>query len=273
MNGKEKGSSVKTVPVKVGPWTIGGEKFTIIAGPCSIESYEHFLETAQAVKQRGAAMLRGGLFKLRTHPDSFQGLEAEGLDLAKRVLQEVQLPFFSEVTDPRQIGDLMDVVDVFQVGSRNMYNYSLLKELGQVSKPVLLKRSFSGTIKEWLLAAEYIAKAGNSQIILCERGIRTFETATRNTFDINAIAFIKQNSPFPILADPSHGTGKRSLVTPVALAATAAGADGLLLEVHPQPDQALSDGYQTLNFDEFENLVEKTKKLLPLLGRQLQEPL
>lgn len=259
----------KTQQIKVGNQVIGGNDFVVIAGPCSIESKEHFLETATEVKSQGATLLRGGMFKLRTDASSFQGLRSDAFQLAKEVKQEVGLSFLSEVTDPRQISDLMDVVDAFQVGSRNMYNYSLLTELGRTDKPVLLKRGFSGTIKEWLGAAEYITKEGNEKVILCERGIRSFDSNTRNVFDVNAIAFIKANSDFPVIADPSHGTGVRNLVTPISLAAAAAGADGLMIEVHPHPDQALSDGFQTLNFPEFSNLMKSLKPLLSSVNRKL----
>lgn len=258
-----------TKPVRIGNYLVGSKDFVVIAGPCSIESKAHFLTTAQAVKQAGASMLRGGMFKLRTHPQSFQGLGSEAYALAKEVKQQLSMPFFSEITDPRQIGDLMDVVDVFQVGSRNMHNYSLLKELGQVNKPILLKRGFSGLIKEWLLAAEYVVTSGNDQVILCERGIRTFETATRNTMDLNAIAYVKAHSSFPVIADPSHGTGHSALVAPLSLAAAACGADGLMIEVHPEPPKALSDGDQALDFNQFTALLEQLHQLLPALGRKL----
>jgi len=257
------------VTVKVGNTQIGGNGFTVWAGPCSIESQAQFLSTAREVQSLGAQGLRGGLFKLRTNPEAFQGLGREAFEIARQVKADVGLPFVSEVTDPRQIGDFMDVVDAFQVGSRNMHNYSLLKELAQVPKPILLKRGLAATFKEWMLAAEYLSRGGNNQIILCERGIRTFETATRNTFDINAIALAKQECPYPVLADPSHGTGIASLVTPVALAAAAAGADGLLIEVHPEPAKAMSDGFQSLNFSQFADLMKKLPPLLQALGRSL----
>ena len=250
-----------TIPVKVGSQEFGGKEFSVIAGPCAVESLEQFMNTAQAVKQSGAVALRGGLFKLRTNPNTFQGLGLDAFEIAKAVREKTGMPFFSEVTDPRQIADFHDVVDAFQVGSRNMHNYALLKELGQTRKPILLKRGFAALFKEWMLAAEYIVKGGNNQIILCERGIRTFETATRNTFDVNAIALAKLHTPFPVMADPSHGTGDSKLVTPIALAAAAAGADGLLIEVHPDPANALSDGYQSLNFKEFAAMMTKIKKI------------
>src|SRR6185312_2821107 len=211
-----------------------------------------------------------GIFKLRTDPRAFQGLGREAYDIVKKVKAETGLPFVSEITDPRQITDLHDVVDAFQVGSRNMHNYALLKELGAVRKPVLLKRGLSALFKEWMLAADYLVQGGNENIILCERGIRTFETATRNTFDINAIILAKNESPFPILADPSHGTGIAALVPGVALAAAAAGADGLLIEVHPNPAKALSDGYQSLDYPAFESLMTKLPKLLAALDRKME---
>ena len=256
--------------VKVGSRSVGGGPFSVWAGPCSVESFEQFSETARLVKRLGGAGLRGGLYKLRTNPESFQGLGREAYDFVRRVKTELALPFVSEVTDPRQIADLMNVVDVFQVGSRNMHNYALLKELSQIQKPILLKRGLAATFKEWMLAADYLVKGGNEEIILCERGIRTFETATRNTFDVNVIALAKQETPFPVLADPSHGTGIAALVTPVSLAAAAAGADGLLVEVHPDPAHAKSDGYQSLSFPQFENLMTQLPKVLAALDRRLE---
>lgn len=257
--------------VKVGSSVVGGGPFSVWAGPCSVESSEQFETTAKEVRKMGGAGLRGGLFKLRTDPNAFQGMGREAYDLAKKVKAEVGLPFVSEITDPRQITDLIEVVDAFQVGSRNMHNYALLKELAQVKKPVLLKRGLAATFREWMLATDYLVKGGNEEVILCERGIRTFETATRNTFDINAIALAKIETPFPILADPSHGTGMSALVTPIALAAAAAGADGLLVEIHPDPSKAMSDGYQSLNFAQFENLMTKLPKMLSALDRKLAE--
>lgn len=259
----------RTRTVKVGATSVGASGFCVFAGPCSLESHEQFSDTAKFVKGQGAVGLRGGVFKLRTDPKTFQGLGAKAYDIANVVKHSVGLPFVSEVTDPRQISDLEGVVDMFQVGSRNMHNYALLKELGHSKKPVLLKRGFSALVKEWLLAAEYLAQSGNDRVILCERGIRTFETATRNTFDINAIAYAKLNSSFPVIADPSHATGDAKLVMPVALAAAAAGADGLLVEVHPRPKEALSDGYQSLDFNQFHDLMDGLKRLLPALGREL----
>jgi 3-deoxy-7-phosphoheptulonate synthase len=260
---------METKIITVGTNRIGGGNFSVWAGPCSVESQEQFQAVAQEVKRQGAVGLRGGVFKLRTNPEAFQGLGREAYDIVKKVKAETGMPFVSEITDPRQIADLHDVVDAFQVGSRNMYNYSLLKELSHLRKPVLLKRGLSALFKEWLLAADYLVQGGNENIVLCERGIRTFETATRNTFDINAIVLAKKESPFPVLADPSHGTGIAALVPGVALAAAAAGADGLLIEVHPNPSQALSDGYQSLDFPAFSQLMSKLPKLLAALDRKM----
>ncbi|NCN42150.1 3-deoxy-7-phosphoheptulonate synthase [bacterium] len=254
--------------MRIGQLEVGGPQFTVIAGPCSVESREQFFQTSSFVKSKGAQALRGGLFKLRTDPSTFQGLGVNAYQLAKEVKSELGLPFISEITDPRQMSDLDDVVDAYQVGSRNMHNYSLLKELGMSNKPVLLKRGLAALFKEWILAAEHIVKSGNDQIILCERGIRTFETSTRNTLDLNSVALAKQETHFPVLADPSHGTGMASLVTPMALASAAAGADGLLIEVHPDPSKALSDGFQSLNFEQFENLMNRLNLVLPALDRK-----
>lgn len=261
-----------TKPVSFGPYAIGGHDFAVIAGPCSIESKEHFQDIASFVKSQGAVALRGGIFKLRTDPKSFQGIGKNGYSLAYEVKSQLKMPFVSEVTDPREIEAMLEVVDVFQVGSRNMHNYALLKELGQTNKPVLLKRGFAGLIKEWILAADYIVKNGNDQVVLCERGIRTFETATRNTFDLNAVAYVKAHTNFPIIADPSHATGSSQLVTPLALAAAAAGADGLIVEVHPIPNEALSDGDQTLNYDGFASLMVRLERILVALDRGLARP-
>jgi 3-deoxy-7-phosphoheptulonate synthase len=256
-----------TRAVKVGNVIIGDGRFVVVAGPCSIESQEHFSDVARFVGSHGASLLRGGIFKLRTNPGSFQGLGHAGYRIAQQIREEVGLPLVVEVTDPRQIHDLDAIVDCFQVGSRNMHNYELLKELGLTRKPVLLKRSFAGLIKEWLYAADYVFKGGNDQVILCERGIRTFETTTRNTLDLNAVAYLKATTNFPVLVDPSHGTGSSELVEPLSLAAAAVGADGIIVEVHPVPSQALSDGMQALNYPQFEHLTLKLDTLLHALGR------
>ena len=255
--------------VKVGQSLVGGGPFTVWAGPCSVESEDQFRSTALEVKKHGGVGLRGGLYKLRTDPAAFQGLGPKAFAMVKAIKAEMGLPFISEITDPRQIEDFLAVTDVFQVGSRNMYNYALLKELGQIDKPILLKRGLSATFKEWMMATEYLVKGGNDQVILCERGIRTFETSTRNTFDINAIALAKLETPFPVLADPSHGTGRADLVGPIALAAAAAGADGMIVEVHPNPAEAQSDGPQSLNFKQFEDLMHTLPRLLSALERKL----
>lgn len=258
----------RTQAVKIGNSWVGDGRFAVIAGPCAIESLEHFLEVSRFVKNHGAAFLRGGLFKLRTSPESFQGLGEMAYEIARKVCAETHLPLMAEVTDPRQIDRLMDVVECFQVGSRNMHNYELLKELGLTNKPVLLKRGFAALVKEWLLAADYILKGGNEQVILCERGIRTFETSTRNTLDLNSVAYLKTVSPLPVIVDPSHGTGLTSLVTPLSLAAAAVGADGIMVEVHPRPAQALSDGAQALDYEKFEDLIAKLDPVLAALGRE-----
>ena len=263
-------SQTRSVEITLGPKgiTIGNGGFVVIAGPCSVESEEQFLQTAQCAASNGAQLLRGGIYKMRTNPDSFQGLGEPALEFVKSVKKQTGLGFVSEVTDPRQIEAMHDWVDVFQVGTRNMYNYSLLSELGKTRKPVLLKRGFSALVEEWLLAAEYVTRGGNSKVILCERGIRTFEKVTRNTLDLSSVAYIKQNSPYPVLVDPSHATGVRALVAPMAKAAVACGADGLLIETHPNPEKALSDGYQALDFNEFGTLMSDVKVLLSCMGRE-----
>lgn len=246
----------------------GDGNFVVIAGPCAVESHDQLLTAARGVALGGAAILRGGIHKMRTNPDSFQGLGTGAFSFINKVKQETKMPFISEITDPRQIGDLLSVVDIFQVGSRNMYNYSLLKELGQIQTPVLLKRGFSATVEEWLKAAEYITKAGNPNVILCERGIRTFETTTRNTLDLNSVAYIKAHTDFPIIIDPSHGTGRAELIKPLALAAAALGADGLIIEAHPEPAKSLSDAAQALSLEQFADVVENVDKVLHALGRK-----
>lgn len=255
--------------VRIGDITLGGPEFAVIAGPCSVESETQFRQVAESVKKNGASLLRGGLFKLRTNPKSFQGLGYGAFEMVRGVCKELGMPLVSEVTEARQIEEMQSTVDVFQVGTRNMYNYSLLKELGKTQKPILLKRAMSALIDEWLLAADYIVDSGNPNVVLCERGIRTFERATRNTLDLSAVAYIKERSPLPIIVDPSHGTGLRSLVSPMSLAAVGAGADGLLLEVHPEPAKALSDSEQALSLDDFEKLMLKLKELLVVFDRPL----
>lgn len=243
---------------------IGEGYCTIIAGPCAVESRENYLDVALKLKELGVHILRGGLFKPRTSPYSFQGLGREGLSIMTEARDLTGLPLVSEIMDVRDLDYMYEKVDILQVGSRNMQNFSLLEELGRTKKPILLKRGLSATIEEWLLAAEYILNGGNPNVILCERGIRTFETYTRNTLDIGAVPLIKNLSHLPILVDPSHATGKWKMVTPVAKAAIAAGADGIMVEVHPEPDRALSDGKQSLTPDNFQKLYEQIVKLAML---------
>lgn len=261
--------SSSTQTVKVGPLVFGGKDFHVIAGPCSIENYEQFLETAQHVKSQGASLLRGGIWKMRTSAQAFQGLGNEAFSMIRSVLKETQMGLVTEVTDPRQIEEIDDFVSMYQVGSRNMHNYSLLKELGKTNKPVLLKRGFAALIDEWIKAAEYVNQGKNNQVIMCERGIRTFETATRNTLDLNAVVYVKKNTELPVIVDPSHACGIRALVSDLALASAASGADGLIVEVHPRPKEALSDGMQALTFDDFTGMMTRTKRVLNALDRPL----
>ncbi|CEO20691.1 3-deoxy-7-phosphoheptulonate synthase [Paraclostridium sordellii] len=233
----------------------------IMAGPCAIESYDQLLETAKFIKKQGANMLRGGAYKPRTSPNSFQGLKEEGLEILKSVKIETGLPVITELMDARDLEKIYDVTDIIQIGSRNMQNFTLLSEVGKQDKPVMLKRGISSTINEWIGAAEYIAIGGNSNIIMCERGIRTYNDYTRNTLDIAAVPIIKKETNLPVVVDPSHATGVRYLVKPMSIASLAAGADGLMIEVHPNPSEALSDGPQSLNFDEFEDLMNSIKGL------------
>lgn len=249
---------------------IGHGTFTVMAGPCSIESLDQFQNIVQFLMQKQISSLRGGIFKLRTKPESFQGLREEAFSIIKEVKKKHNFNFISEITDPRQLESLLEVTDILQVGTRNMFNYELLKELSHISCPVLLKRGFSARIDEWLQAAEYLSKGGNDNIILCERGIRTFETAYRNTCDINAIAYLKKHTPYPVFLDPSHATGSSAFVIPIASAALAAGADGILVEVHNNPKEALSDSEQALNFTEFENMITHLQKISEALNISLQ---
>jgi len=248
--------------VVVGGVPIGqGEELVAIAGPCSVESRQMLLDTARWVRHEGARMLRGGAFKPRTSPYAFQGLGRPALELLAEARAETGLPVVSEVTDAADVELMGSSVDVLQVGSRNMHNFVLLRAVGQSARPVLLKRGFGATIEEWLMAAEYVLSSGNSDVILCERGIRTFETATRNTLDLSAVPLLRRHTHLPIAVDPSHGTGQRDLVAPMALAAAAAGADALLIEVHPDPPNALSDGPQSLSFPEFGALMDELRRL------------
>lgn len=259
----------KTRKIQVGKVLFGTGQLVVLAGPCAIESEQQFNTTANAVQSSGAHVLRAGFFKLRTNPQSFQGLGNDAFRLAQEVRSQTGMPLVSEIIDPRTLEKMLDFVDLFQVGTRNMYNYPLLRELGQSGKPVLLKRAFSATVEEWLLAAEHIEATGNKNIVLCERGIRSFETTTRNTLDLNSVAWLKANSDYPVIVDPSHGTGRANLVTPMALASAACGADGLMIEVHPEPAKSLSDGEQALSPQEFTNLMKQLEKLLASQERHL----
>jgi len=249
--------------------TIGGNEIVVMAGPCAVESEEQLLDTALSVKASGARILRGGAFKPSTSPYSFRGLGEEGLKLLAKARKKTGMPLITEVMSPQDVKLVAGYADILQVGARNMQNFALLDEVGKIRKPVMLKRGMSATIQEWLLAAEYILAQGNEQLILCERGVRTFETYTRNTMDVSAIPIIKKLSHLPIIADPSHATGKWYLVTPVALAAVAAGADGIMVEVHPNPDQALKDGAQSLTFDNFSKLMSQLAPVSQAIGRKL----
>jgi 3-deoxy-7-phosphoheptulonate synthase len=251
---------------------IGGNEIVVMAGPCAIESEEQLLSTAQAVKAAGATVLRGGAFKPRTSPYQFRGLGESGLKMLAQVSKETQMPIITEVMAPNDVGLVAKYVDILQIGARNMQNFVLLDEVGKIKKPVLLKRGLASNIQEWLLAAEYILAQGNEQVILCERGIRTFETYTRNTMDISSIPIIERVSHLPIIADPSHATGKWYLVPPLALASIAAGADGLLIEVHPNPDLALADGPQSLTFDNFRLLMSQLLPIAKARNRKLATP-
>ena len=247
----------------------GGREVVVIAGPCAVESREQISETAKAVKKSGARLLRGGAFKPRTAPYSFQGLKQEGLELLAEARQETGLPVVTEVMDTRQVESVCRYADVMQIGTRNMQNYELLKEVGVATKPVLLKRGMSATIKELLYAAEYILKQGNQDVILCERGIRTFETATRNTLDLNAVPMLKSLTHLPVVVDPSHGTGHWWMVPAMAKGAVAVGADGLLIEVHRCPGDALSDGSQSLRPDRFDKMMQDLQGIALAVGREV----
>ncbi|TMF13183.1 MAG: 3-deoxy-7-phosphoheptulonate synthase [Chloroflexi bacterium] len=253
--------------VRVGPVEIGGGSIVVMAGPCSVDTEENVLEAARAVKAAGGHILRGGAFKPRTSPYAFRGHGEKGLHILAAARAETGLPVVTEVMDARDVQLVAKHADILQIGARNSQNYTLLDEVGRSGKPVLLKRGMSSTIEEWLLAAEYILSHGNRDVILCERGIRTFETATRFTFDVNAIPLVKKLSHLPLIGDPSHATGKWDLVEPVALAAIAAGADGLEVEVHPNPDHALSDGAQSLTPKNFAKLMDRARTLGDAIGR------
>ncbi|KAB2954631.1 3-deoxy-7-phosphoheptulonate synthase [Heliorestis acidaminivorans] len=255
--------------ITIGDVEIGGNQVQVFAGPCAVESWEQLIESARAVKEAGAKILRGGAFKPRTSPYAFQGLEEKGLQLLAKAREETGLLITTEVMDPRSIEIIAHYSDILQVGARNMQNFFLLKELAKIEKPILLKRGLSSTIEEWLMAAEYLMAGGNNQVILCERGIRTFETYTRNTLDISAVPIVKQLSHLPVIVDPSHGTGKWQLVRPMSQASIAAGADGLMIEVHPNPSEALCDGPQSLTPENFTVLMEDMRKMARIMGKTL----
>jgi 3-deoxy-7-phosphoheptulonate synthase len=257
------------IQVKVNGSEIGGREVIIIAGPCAVENMEQLVETAVSVKKSNAKILRGGAFKPRSSPYSFQGLGEEGLRMLREISLKTGLPFVTEVMDPRQVDLVSRYADMLQVGSRNMQNDPLLKEVGMTCKPVLLKRGMMATIEEFLLAAEYILSQGNDQVVLCERGIRTFETSTRNTLDLSAVPMLKKLSHLPVIVDPSHGTGLRWMVPAMAKAAIAAGADGLIMEVHYKPEEALCDGQQSLNLVEFAQLMKDLKKIAQAVDREI----
>ncbi len=247
--------------------TIGGKELVIMAGPCSVESRAQIMEVAEFVKSQGAQILRGGAYKPRTSPYAFQGLKEEGLKYLREAAEKFGMSVVTEVKDTETVALVSDYSDMLQIGARNMHNFSLLEAVGRTRKPVLLKRGLAATIEEWLMAAEYMASQGNYDIVLCERGIRTFETYTRNTLDLNAVPLVKNLSHLPIVVDPSHGTGSWELVSPMALASVAAGADGLMVEVHPHPEKALSDGKQSLRPDKFAEMVEKIRKIVPACNK------
>lgn len=251
---------------------IGGSDIIIIAGPCAVESREQLFQTARSVKASGANILRGGAFKPRSSPYNFQGMGEEGLKLLSEVRKETGLPVVTEVMDTRQVELVASYADMLQIGSRNMQNYPLLKEVGMSKRPVLLKRGMMATIEEFLLAAEYILSQGNDQIVLCERGIRTFETSTRNTLDLSAVPMLKRLTHLPVIVDPSHGTGINWMVPPMARAAIAVGTDGLIMEVHYKPAEALCDGYQSLNLDDFSGLMTVLNNIAHAIGRNISKP-
>lgn len=255
--------------VRAGDVVVGGPQIVVMAGPCSVESEDLLMATARHVTKVGARVLRGGAYKPRTSPFAFQGLGVEALDILEQARRELHVPVISEVTDPHQLGDMVDRVDLLQIGTRNMQNYALLRAVGETGKPVILKRGLAATVTEWLQAADYILAADNPNVILCERGIRTFETSTRFTLDIAAVGVVKRVSHLPVIVDPSHAAGHYALVPTLARAAIGAGADGLLIEVHPDPVNALSDGQQSLTFSDFERLMGELRLLASAVGRSL----
>jgi 3-deoxy-7-phosphoheptulonate synthase len=264
-----KNDEIQKTVIKVNGVSIGGDQIAIMAGPCSVESREQMILAAHAVKDAGAHILRGGAFKPRTNPYSFQGLGEKGLELLALAREETGLPIITEVMSTEDVELVEAYTDIFQIGARNMQNFSLLKKVGRAVKPVMLKRGMSATISEWLGCAEYILSEGNPEVILCERGIRTFEQITRNTLDISAVPIINQISHLPIIIDPSHGTGTKSLVKPMAKAAIAAGTDGLMIEVHPHPERALCDGAQSFSPEEFKSMMMDIEPIVVAVNRRL----
>ena len=258
--------------ITIGDVVLGGDELVVIAGPCAVENEDQILRTAHGVREAGARLLRGGAYKPRTSPYSFRGLGEKGLELLARAREATGLPIVTEVLTPRDVPVVTAYADVLQIGARNMQNYLLLEDVGRGSKPVMVKRGPGATVEEWLLAAEYVMAQGNPNVILCERGIRTFETATRNTLDLNALAYAKRATHLPVIADPSHGTGKVELVKPLSLASAACGADGLILEVHYDPDRALSDAAQTLSLPDFAALMEQLAAVAGAVGRSMGDP-
>ena len=263
------GAQIDTVVRLSNGTEIGGHAVQVMAGPCTVEGRDMLIETARWVKKCGATLLRGGAYKPSTSPYSFQGMGKDGLEILSAARAETGLPVITEVLDPRDVPLVEEYADVLQIGARNMQNFNLLKECGRARKPVMLKRGLSATIEEWLLAAEYLYAGGNHGVILCERGIRTFEPATRNTLDLNAVPLVKQLTHLPVIVDPSHGTGKWDLVTPMARAGIAAGADGLMIEVHPNPSEALKDGFESLTFDNFAAMMESVRAVARAVGRPI----
>lgn len=255
--------------IRVGNVTIGSNEVAIIGGPCSVESEEQITATAEAIKEAGGHILRGGAFKPRTSPYSFQGMGGQGLELLRMAADATGLPLITEVMDPRRVSLVAEYVDILQLGARNMQNFTLLQEVGKTDKPVLLKRGMAASIEDLLMSAEYIMAAGNMRVILCERGIRTFETATRNTLDLSAIPVLKEETHLPVIIDPSHATGRWELVKPMALAAVAAGADGIMIEVHPNPELALSDGPQSVTPARFFDIMDAIRRVAAAVGREV----
>jgi 3-deoxy-7-phosphoheptulonate synthase len=261
--------TVEPTTIEVGGRRIGGSHFGLVAGPCTVETREQTLETARAVATAGATMLRGGSFKARSSPYAFQGMGLEALEILREASDETGLPVVTELLDPRHVEAVAEVADVIQIGARNMQNFPLLAEVGRVERPVLLKRSPSASVEELLLAAEYVAKEGNERIFLCERGIKTFEHSTRYTLDLGSVAVLKQETHLPVIVDPSHAAGRRDLILPLSRAAAAVGADGILVEVHPRPEEALCDGPQQVPAAEFGELASEVAEIVALLGKTI----